>query len=732
MALISIYLLILWSILTCHGRTKLDDARASKEGNPRYIMGTYVGDLQMINRGIQEGAKATVVLDPHLGENVLGLGEPYVDFPVCPMLHLSFNQGKSNHLNVALYMIGKGVNFYEFMYVNYTKNGASIRGYPLPIMYALGLGRKPENAHAAFLHRFQKTLGDKYFDNFQREINFWSAATDNPPILHIPIYSDFFDGVYALVKYYNVSVNDEDKYGITPLHIAAWVGDKNLVLFLLYHGAIVNYQDSFGRTCLHYAASRGYSEIVSAIIMKGNYSFMDEESELEVTVGSSNPSLWSQLQAEYVHILDSDGRTALQLANLSPAMYHTIDVLQHTITEQLNVSLLQKEHGKKYQTQEILEDLYSNNESYYRGDWFYPPTEAIELQVNSDSDTVEEGNDYMKILYIDVVTSHNFSKGRFKRDYLRGNRPLLVSDHLALGFSIWAYWKYNDFVDRYGNLIVSTGERLHSHEWNPWTLPPVATGKLRDYVYSNMAGNGKGYEKFATCLNNNESPGKMCKSIDINDASLSHEIPTPWVGYCHNASLQESEKWNQDFKRPGLFDVCKPAEFDNEPMGLIIGSIGSGEPLVYSNSSKWDLLIVGKKKWYFIPPSFRSYIHAIPNADLADFHVKSSIEWLQAFYTAYKQEYIISETTQYPGDVVYIPPGWLYVTLNLADTISVSQEFCKQYRTSERIVSLGHSIYGGVDHNKYAQIRQHENKLSIENNLFIKPESTHDNVPYFE
>ncbi len=714
----------------CDGRTKLDEARASKDGNPRFIMGTYVGDLHMINRGIQEGAKASVVLDPYLGEHVLGLGEPYVDFPVCPMLHLAFNQGKSNHLNVALYMIGKGANFYEFMHINYTTNSdTNLRGYPLPIMYALGLGRKPENAHAAFLHRFQKSLGDAYFDSFQREINFWSFTTDNPPILHIPIYSDFFDGVYTLVKHYNVSVDEEDKYGITPLHAAAWAGDKNLVLFLLYHGAIVNVQDNFGRTCLHYAASRGFSDIVDALIMKGNYSLIDQENGDEVVVSNSS-SLWRQLQAEYVHLLDNDGRTALQLANLSPPMYHTIDMLQSTMKNQLNVALLEKEHLKRYHTQDILVDSYSNNESYYRGNWFYPPNEAIELQLQADP--AEGDLEDMDILYIDVVSSNNFSKGKFKRDYFRGNRPLLVSDHLALGFSIWAYWKYNDFMERYGDLVVSSGERLHSHEWNPWTLPPVTTGKLRDYVDANMAGNGKGYEKFATCVNSNEVTGRVCKGVDINDVNLPNEIPTPWVGYCRNASLQEPEKWKQDFKRPSMFDICKPAEYDNEPMELIIGSIGSGEPLVYSNSSKWDLLIVGKKKWYFIPPSYRAYIFAIPNADLGDYHVKSSIEWLQAYYQVYKQEHIISEVTQYPGDVVYVPPGWLYVTLNLADTISTSQEFCKQYRSSERIASLAHSIYGGFDYNKHAQIRQHENKLNIEKNLFIKPESTYDNVPYFE
>ena len=49
---------------------------------------------------------------------------------------------------------------------------------------------------------------------------------------------------------------------------------------------------------------------------------------------------------------------------------------------------------------------------------------------------------------------------------------------------IWLYWEKNTFVNRYGDIIVKKGERLHSTEKNPWTLskPETITVKVISFI----------------------------------------------------------------------------------------------------------------------------------------------------------------------------------------------------------------------------------------------------------
>ena len=53
---------------------------------------------------------------------------------------------------------------------------------------------------------------------------------------------------------HGANVNEKDKDGSTPLHLAAWNGKLECCEFLINHGVNVNEKDSDGNTPLHLAA----------------------------------------------------------------------------------------------------------------------------------------------------------------------------------------------------------------------------------------------------------------------------------------------------------------------------------------------------------------------------------------------------------------------------------------------------------------------------------------------
>jgi hypothetical protein len=64
-------------------------------------------------------------------------------------------------------------------------------------------------------------------------------------------------------------IDARDKTGKTPLMLAAWIGDENLVKRALKQGADVNAEDSSGNTALHFSAHQDNLNIVRLLIEAG-------------------------------------------------------------------------------------------------------------------------------------------------------------------------------------------------------------------------------------------------------------------------------------------------------------------------------------------------------------------------------------------------------------------------------------------------------------------------------
>lgn len=61
------------------------------------------------------------------------------------------------------------------------------------------------------------------------------------------------------------NVNAQDRYGATPLMIAAYNGDKESVRVLLAHGADTRHTDNNGNTAYSVAETQGQMEIAELI-----------------------------------------------------------------------------------------------------------------------------------------------------------------------------------------------------------------------------------------------------------------------------------------------------------------------------------------------------------------------------------------------------------------------------------------------------------------------------------
>ena len=90
----------------------------------------------------------------------------------------------------------------------------------------------------------------------------------------------------------DVNAKKKDKFGLTPLHIAAIEGHKAILKLLIAKGANVNAKDDeFGSTPLHSAVLNTHKEIVELLIAKG----------ADVNAKDNNGVTPLHITAEYVH-----------------------------------------------------------------------------------------------------------------------------------------------------------------------------------------------------------------------------------------------------------------------------------------------------------------------------------------------------------------------------------------------------------------------------------------------
>ena len=136
--------------------------------------------------------------------------------------------------------------------------------------------------------------------------------------VHIAAY-DGDKGIMELLLAHNADANAEDKNGDTPLHWAAKAGQMNMVVLLLANKARVNAINREGFTPLHVAALEGHKEIAQVLLAnKANYMVRSKSGNtpLHSAASSGNRDLVALLLTSKadVNAKTSDGFTPLHFA----------------------------------------------------------------------------------------------------------------------------------------------------------------------------------------------------------------------------------------------------------------------------------------------------------------------------------------------------------------------------------------------------------------------------------
>lgn len=86
-----------------------------------------------------------------------------------------------------------------------------------------------------------------------------------------------------------LGVDTLDKFGNTPLIVAAQNGNKRICKLLLRAGALLNTQNATGNSCLHYCYAFGYRELAAYLISKGANPNLINKNGLLYTEGIEKP-----------------------------------------------------------------------------------------------------------------------------------------------------------------------------------------------------------------------------------------------------------------------------------------------------------------------------------------------------------------------------------------------------------------------------------------------------------
>ncbi|KAI9125321.1 hypothetical protein K1719_003937 [Acacia pycnantha] len=87
--------------------------------------------------------------------------------------------------------------------------------------------------------------------------------------LHAAARSGDLNAVQAILSTNPLAINSRDKHSRTPLHLAAWSGQAEVVNYLCKHKADVGAAAMDDMGALHFAAQKGHLDIVRALVSAG-------------------------------------------------------------------------------------------------------------------------------------------------------------------------------------------------------------------------------------------------------------------------------------------------------------------------------------------------------------------------------------------------------------------------------------------------------------------------------
>ncbi len=623
----------------CVGYTAADDMDRLARGSAKILLGALKGQTDLIRVGMNEEGDVHAVLEPRYGSTLFKIGQPWLDYPKWPALHIAMSAGQHAHLNAAFFLMKSGASVNTYQEYVYSPSHDLDHGYAPALVYPLGFGgNQPSQSHAALLQRLITTVPDKFN---MSQIEEWQAKTDNPPLMHIPTLLGFGGGVHVLVNDFHVAIDQVDAHGLASTHVAAWTGDLSTLAVLLSNGANRSAIDRQGRTPLHYAVMRRSMEAVDMLMI------LEERIKLKTGgEGRLDKELARQWRRKTLARQDSEGRTALDYASMTPRSEALVARLLDLMSDAGAPAMgsVQGDTGEKVDCEGEEGEEEEEDGGWYRLPHTCSPASGVARWAGPNAPQRED----------------------FLRDHFVVQRPLLLANSPLQDQHIWAYWRRQDLLARYG---ADKGKMFSSGTSS-------RTGgrmTVADFVELHMPLGGRmGADE------EEKRPVLVTQELESNLLD--------------------------DVRRPGLFDLC--GRRDQEQLSLLVGPHGAQGPVQRDNAS-WHAVVVGTITWTLWPPVGVTKLDTYIYGDLID---PTEIHGAgirrrkrRAVPKTWDTQSELAEhdgfnLTQRQGEVLYLPHDWARLArMETGDAVVVSQEFCTLWHTDTRMMPLGRVIFGGHD-----------------------------------
>ena len=163
----------------------------------------------------------------------------------------------------------------EFIYEELTHEGKTVGGcvYGQPLLVTLRQGH--------LFYADELLINDKNLKINDKDKHGYTALHYIAP-LHLDFEKKYIRRfLKKLLEYPNIDVNITDNYGNTPLHLASWFGNADIVWDLLFLDEVnevfperkeskLNDQNKYGETALHFAAKLSRKICVEVLLMRSD------------------------------------------------------------------------------------------------------------------------------------------------------------------------------------------------------------------------------------------------------------------------------------------------------------------------------------------------------------------------------------------------------------------------------------------------------------------------------
>lgn len=615
----------------------------------------------MIRAGINGGGNINTVLTQDLGEKNFKLGLSNVDFPVAPAIHVAISGGSQKHLRAVhtLLLLDANLNLYY-----YEKRNASrpIAIFHPPIYYGIGAFGTPNTGHAGLLQNVFSSYSHKYNHSMVKD---WVSITGTPPPLHVAVMRGFYEGVYLLSTTTAYDINTKDFQGLTALHVASWLGNSDVVALLIHNGADIFATDRHGRTFLHYVALRGVHLI----------------SERMITNSSAIPY---DLKLSLLVTKDNDGRTALDLALMPPAQMRVANSLRTFFENATATSLLIKNDTDTTDTADTI-PMSSSSSS---GDWITScASELLRATHWGNKSALSSRKIWAAVDHIDF---RNSSLSRPFVDYYRTQRPVVIRGNLTGSMGFWKDGLDSRvrFLRAYGKLEVNvSGDcgRAEIAEGGCFSgvlhAESIASYLQREEhrqscAVTNTASVGEG-----VCL---DDPASSLRCDMLREQTSLGVSTLPMAVIEDHFTLWEADN---------PFTICfKKALVGNVELRVARGRVVFTPPA--SSSASWNVLLTGQKRhWYLLSPGAAL---AVSKDSRLRADGKHPQEWISSVFVQLRKRRLAVEMVQQLGDVIFVPHGWLHITVSAGEVVDLTNRFCTLpgNRTVMDQIPTGMRVYG--------------------------------------